>query len=440
MKNNQYFIEALQSGAYKKQAWIIDVFTIADYDRLTNDTEDNRSYENFYPYQLVKLDSDPDNLYFSDHQECTFTKLEDYKKNESLFRFSDVITLQPNDLPNVKEPVTECYGNVVINMVVLCYPFGDKIPFQTGKIDGGKLKNLIVPRFTGKQKPGEEPITVEEFNKHLDAVSSLEGWVMLCAPASPIETLTPSPGVLELRDKLFEKHKHELDNPAVIANIAQQLADYERNALKGTEAEGFYMGGKVYDVVRMKRFLMYGLEGGMGSSNPKFIPQSLDEGWNLDAFPDMVDGLRGASYARGKETALGGELYNLTQRAFQNIKVDMETKDCGAKHGLPVLVTDYTYKRLLGLYQIINGKPVAITEESAKSLVGTTIELRTPMLCKNKSPDFCPICCGDGLSANPNSLHAIVGDVGSTFMYVRMKKMHGKAAKTLRINLETEFS
>lgn len=439
MKNDQYFIEALQSGAYQRMDWIIDVFTIAEYSTVGTG-EEAKSYQDFYPYQLVKRDDDPESLYFSDHQEQGFTKLSDYKPNTALFRFSDIITLQPNDIPNVKETVTECYGNVIINMVVLCYPFGDKIPFQTGKLDGGVFKKLVVPRFTGKQKPGEEPITVDELTKHFDAVSSLEGWVLLCAPVTPVETLAPTPGVIELRNQLYEKHKHELDNPAVVASIAQQLADYERKALKGTEAEGFYMGGKSYDVVRMKRFLMYGLEGGMGDSKPVFIPNSLNEGWNLDVLPNMIDGLRGGSYARGKETALGGELYNLTQRAFQNIRVDTESGDCGAKHGLTVMVTEYNHKRLVGLYQIVNGKSTALTESQAKSLVGSTIELRTPMLCKNKAPHFCPVCCGEGLAANPTSLHGVVGDVGSIFMYARMKAMHGKAAKTVRISLETEFS
>lgn len=436
MTNNEYFIEALQSGAYKRLDWVIDCFTQAAHKVIMTSDEETRTYKDFYPYELVRMEGD-EGLYFADHQDETFKQLTEYKPNEALFRFDDVIDLKPNDLPNVKEDIRECYGNVMINAVLFCHPFGDKIPFMKGRISPDDIKKEVVPRLMGRAQDGNN-ITVEEFIKHCDAASSLEGWVLMCAPSATVETLLPTPGVLELRDKLLKEHEHELDNPAVVASIMMQLAKYEKEVLSKTEADGFYLSGKSYDVVRMKRFIMYGMEGGFGGTKPELIKSSLNEGWDMDAFPAMVDGLRAGSYARGKETAKGGELYNTIQRIFQNVKIDAD--DCGSKHGMSWTVTKDNHKQFIGLYQIKSGKPVRIEHDQTEALIGTTITVRTPMLCKHQAPNYCKTCCGDTVSAGENTLHTTIGRVGSVFMYARMKSMHGKASKTTRVNLETDFS
>lgn len=380
MTNNEYFIEALQSGAYKQLDWVISCFTPVVHEVLLAKDERGDSWKDYYPYQLVILENEPDRLYFSDHQDEGFKQLAEYKPGHALFKFSDVINLKSNDLPNVKTDITECYGNVIINAVLFCYPFGDKIPFMTGKITPSAIKKELIPRLTGKQEEGKQPITVDEFVKHADAASSLEGWVLMCAPSVTKEALSPAPGVLKLRDELFEKHKHELDNPVVIANIAMELAKYEKEVLGKTEADGFYLSSKSYDVVRMKRFIMYGLEGGFGGTKPELIKSSLNEGWNMEAFPAMVDGLRSGSYARGMETAKGGELYTIMQRVYQNVEV--KDTDCGSKRGMSWTITKDNHHMFAGLYQVVSGKPKLIEEGSTEQLVGSSIEVRTPMLCK----------------------------------------------------------
>lgn len=438
MHNNNYYIEAIQAGTYKRLDWIIDCFTVTEHPIF-----EEGKFDSFYPYQLVRSQTDTNALFFVDSVEQTVTKLTDYKPNRPLFTFQDRITLKPNDLPNVSSEIDTNYGNTLVNAYILCYAFGNKIPFITGKIKADKVESQIVHRLR-EHVIGEEDtrdpsfIYVDELIKHNDAVSALEGFCMLSVPSVSVETMLPTPGVLALRDELLKAHAGELDNPAVIADIMGKLAAHEKAQLKGTDAEGFYLSGKSYDVIRMKRFVMYGLEGGFGDDAPHLITRSLKEGWNMEQFPALVDGLRGGSYARGIETAVGGEWVKHFQRVFQNIKV--VEPDCGTVNTMSWGVTDYNYKRFVGLNRMVGNRATLLDEQTAKSLIGSSIKVRTPMLCKTTAPNFCETCCGEAISASANALHSITSEVGSVFMLARMKKMHGKATATRQYDLKNAIS
>lgn len=443
MDKRQYFIESLQTGGYEYLSWVIDAFTESELEVVKVNAEETREPKDFNPMQMVRLASDPENVYCADVMENTFTKLEDYKAGEPYLKFSDKITLEPNDLPNVKEKIDGYYGEALVNMVLLCYPFGDKIPYHPGRFDEGVITKAVAGKLKAYD-PDVDPATrdrnfiyVDELVKHFDAVSSLEGWLLFCAPSVTIETMVPVPGVLELRDKLLKQHENELDNPAVVANIMTQLVDYEKAHLKDTEASGYYIKAKSYGVVRAKRFIMYGLEGGMGGK-PALITKSLNEGWDMDKFSNMVDGFRSGSFARGKETAVGGEWVKHFQRLFQNVRV--EGDDCGTKDTMAWHVTEYNHKRFNGLYHMVNGKAVLIDASETKDLVGKTIHVRSPMLCKQKAPHFCATCCGKAITASGNALNTPTSRVGSVFMGARMGAMHGKAAVTKRFDLQNAFS
>lgn len=438
MDTNTYYIEALQSGAYKRLDWAIECFSITDYPIFENGT-----INDYYGYQLVRSSTDRDKLFFVDKVENGITELSQYTPGEPLMRFSDRIVLQPNDLPNVKKKTDTNYGNVFYNMFVLCYAFGNKIDFVTGSIKGRDIENQIAARLV-KYTPGEEDtrdpefIYVDELIKHNDAASALEGLIMLSAPSVSVDTMMPSPGVLELRDKLLEQHKDDLDNPATIAAIMKQLTDHEKEQLKDSDSKGFYLSGKAFDVIRAKRFLLYGMEGGFGDTKPHLVKESLKEGWNMQNFPALVDGIRGASYSRGKETAVGGEWVKHFQRVFQNIKI--VEPDCGSKHGMEWRLTEHNYERFIGLNRVVAGKPQPLDSDTCKSLIGSTIIVRTPMLCKTTPPNYCEACCGASISATPDALHSVTSKIGTVFMLVRMKKMHGKATETRIYDVENAIN
>lgn len=171
---------------------------------------------------------------------------------------------------------------------------------------------------------------------------------------------------------------------------------------------------------------------GLGDmSDAKLNKNSLDEGWDIRELPQMADTARSGSYARGKETALGGESVKTFYRIFQNISISDD--DCKTKLGFEYLITEKDAKRYIGLNAIKpDGSTYMITAENVSPLINTKVKIRTPMLCKIKAPNFCKVCAGASLSEKPDAVHIVTSDVGSAFLNSRMSAMHGRALRTVK--------
>src|SRR5699024_5914569 len=138
------------------------------------------------------------------------------------------------------------------------------------------------------------------------------------------------------------------------------------------------------------------------------------EGWTPESMPSMIDSIRSGSFSRGKETALGGESVKTFYRIFQNVKVSQD--DCGNNNGIWYDLREDNYARHIGLNAVDAKGYHLTTREELKALIGSKIQLRTPMLCSTPAPNFCKVCVGEVLAARPEAVHIVTSDVGSAFM------------------------
>lgn len=74
--------------------------------------------------------------------------------------------------------------------------------------------------------------------------------------------------------------------------------------------------------------------------------------------------------------------------------------DCGSKILVKFNVTDTNYANLVGKNVLIDGKLVCVTKDQCKSLIGQTIEMRSPLTCRYR----CGVCevCGGAVFRNIN--------------------------------------
>lgn len=427
MNKRQYFLEAMQTESYCRKDWVIACFSVV------RKMPESASY----PYKIVH-GKDDDFIYFIDpNNNNELTVIEESNKKTALFKFSDRLVLQPHDMRNVTTEIETNYGNAYANACMFIYAFGDKIPFMTGKLVPNKIEDLIASKLVkgmSKDFPYDaNVIYTDEHQKFCDGVSMLGGFTQLCCPAGSKETMTIAPEVIAMRDKLLsECTPEQLRDPAKLAEITNILTTMDRASHKGTSAEGFLINGKSYDVSRMKSFIMVGAEAGMDDNLESINPilTSLKDGFAVESMPQTADSIRAASYSRGKLTALGGESVKYFYRIFQNTRIIED--DCGTKNGLQRAVYESNYKQFTGLYLV--GSKDVIDLPTAKGYIGSKILVRSPIACISGAPSFCKLCAGDRMASAPNSVHTSVADVGSTFMLVLMKKMHGKALKTARYN------
>lgn len=439
MDKKTYFIHALKAKCYYFKSWIIDCFAITSHVELP--TTDN------YPYRLATL-TDGTRHYFIDGGWYPVTG---GVSNEPLFDFYEPVVIDHlsgvdnytmmNRGGDGRLPLETDYGTVLRNCVILCYPFGKKIPFQHHPFSIKKIEKEIAARLVDEPEEGEERddknIYPSELIKYSEAIGLIRGCSYFVSPSGSRGTMTVPDEVIALRDKLLEENKDKLHDPAVIAEIATQCAALDKEMMKDDPSYGYFTKDKLFNVVRMKMFIMLGIEPSLSSEVPtEPIVKSLAEGWDVENLVPMFNGLRYGSYARGKLTEFGGTVVKLMLQAFRDARVTEE--DCGVKHGLPIVVRGKYINLLEGLYVTGSSSSISLSELQAKE--GETLEFRSPVLCQAANNGVCEKCIGDNYAKNPRSVAIAMLTIGSIFMGRFMAAMHGKAMETRLLDVNDAFS
>src|ERR1700690_1544082 len=170
MNTADYFLLALNAGAYKKKRWVLSVFSILVDSKPLNQ-----------PYEIVRTDKavffrDPVNLE-------TLIKLDDADVNKPVLSFKDKFTVGPELVPNLSSKISTTAGNLLFNFYVLIYALGKKIPYMEGRVTAKGVEKLIEPRLTTNPVDGVgydpndlNPIYVSEYKKFNKAMFGLMGF------------------------------------------------------------------------------------------------------------------------------------------------------------------------------------------------------------------------------------------------------------------------
>lgn len=455
MNKREFFLKGLKSGACKKRAWVMGCFSYIVKDGPRHLFPD-------YPYRLFKVGEE---LYFlnpeavnevpaTETHPAGLTKIDDYIPGEALFEWLEEFELQPGDLENYEgnAPIVTTPGNVLVNHLCFCLPFGDIIPYQDGHINAGKVNDKILNLLVddpdpddGESRHPEGKIYVRQMLMYNEYALSLTAWAEdNVTPVTP-KSITGHPDREKVKAQLMEQYKDQLDDPSIIARIGNVLEELDMEYLKDDPAFNFYMSkrAKLFSGSRKKQFYMFGGEDPFGDgTSVTFISRSLEEGIDINNLPTMINAQRAGSFNRGYQTRLGGEVTKTIYRMLGTTKI--EVGDCGSKIGIPTYVNPILLKRFVGHYYVEAGVTKRISEENVGSLSGTWIDLREPMACKQDSnrkddepgrgKNICSICAGDALSEMPDGIPAASAAVGGRFLTLFLKKMHASALKTTKWN------
>lgn len=432
MKRLDYLLAAFKANLHLKRIWVRTAFAVIQ-------EAPDAWKKQPYAYRLVQSPTgvsfvDPNNL-------DELIPLEDCVPGQAPFGNNELVEVKAGMMVNLKEDITTSFGNLLANQVVLVFPFGAKIPYQNGVMMPSYLEELILPLYMDDPETTEEmekllsakpnAIFTDEYLRYTNAISYLTGFADLFSSGGSIKNHLPPPGVKELRDALFVKYNIDLNNldkvsPMVVAQIAAELKKLDAEWLKGDEALNFLIEKKSFDVVRAKKFLMLGAEAGLGDGQTvELIPNSLHEGWDINALPAMINNLRAGSFNRGAETMRGGVKFKELWRAASTVNI--KPGDCGATLGMQVELNESNKKNYLGFTALVNSEAVQLTEEAIGSYLGKVVTMRSMQFCQLGYTDYCEVCAGPRLAASPTAAGSAVADYGSTMLLMFMKAVHGKA-------------
>lgn len=354
------------------------------------------------------------------------------KAGDPVFRMKEEVSLSPNEaIPNLKGKVTSTYGRLLVNLMILCFPFGERYPYRNEEFKGGELSDFFAQELT------DDRVTVPEIRTFFNQLFFLSSLTTLCVPSASEKATGTDPNIAKRKKELLEQYKDSLDDPATIAKIEGELVQMDRDYLKGDVSEGFYTSSKSFNIHRKKMHIMQGGEARIdGSGKMDLVTDALAEKWSHEDMPAKLNASRLGSYSRGAETALGGEAVKAISRTYQNSSIAME--DCNTKIGIPVDINEMNYSSYLGRY--ILGKTTPLTLEALKGLIGKTIIIRSPMTCKAPQTDYCAVCMGDAVSKSPQALSMLAVQLGSAFMGTAMSMMHSRELLTKVYDFKNRIS
>jgi len=412
MNKIDLFLKGCKSNRWKWRQWRISLFAVT---QLPAD----------YKPELYDINYTEDaTLYYSETNE--WLPVTDAPKDKALFNAIERADFPDDSIPSNPKAFESTYGRMLFNWMVMHYAFGAKLPYQNETTPSSIVK-LFSHATVDEPEDGvydDSKFYPSEISKFVKALFELTSLCPYVTPTGSIKTLTTHPDMAKTRAMLLERYKDQLDDPAVITMIQDELVELDKAWLEGDNSEGYYMSNKAFSVKRKKMFVMHGIESSFKDSGDfELITSSLAEGWDTKKLPAKYNAIREGSYDRGSDTALGGEKVTFLQRIFQNIQVI--EGDCGTKNTHALVLSNDNYKTYVGMNHMVQGVPVELTDVDAPKYFNKVIQLRRPILCAKPSTDYCAVCATAALAKNPRAVAAEIAAVGSAIMSAFMASMHG---------------
>lgn len=385
-------------------------------------------------------------FYFN--KEGYWERIEDYSGMErGLFQYKDGVALQKGDIANLDRDIETTVGRVLQNLIMLVYPFGDKISYINKRFMPRDIENVIKDRLTdtpiSSTERSKEFIYVDEYIRYSDACLFLSQLCQICVPGVTEKAITAPPGgreyLAELMDRAVRDGK-SLHDPATIADIGQEMEKYDSQYLQGDRSLGFLINKKKdLGIVRKKMFLMYGFDKGFDeTSTIDFIDRPLSEGIDYSRIDSYINGSRSGSFSRGAETQLAGVSVKEMLRASSNENIAIE--DCHTDLGMRITLTEDNISTYRGFYCFYQGKEIKLDDDNRDMYLGKTVDMRSPAYCRCEGTSRCARCCGPHLSLHQTGISSAVADMGSVFLNTLMKAMHGKQLVTAELDMDTLLS
>lgn len=322
-------------------------------------------------------------------------------------------------------------GRLVMNYALLADPFGAVIPYQNKLWKPSDIEGLVYDAALAKT------VTESQLDKYIANLFHLGQMTEIAVPSFTEKSLVTSPEVKVRRAELLAEHKDDLarGDAATMVKIEQELVALDKQWLKGDASEGFLIESKNWNIHRKNMFLTYGMVEQFGSPGEfDYVGQPLIEGWQRDKIPTLANTVRKGSYGRAMETAKGGEESKFLMRVFQNTRI--VEADCGTERALRITLSPVTAKAYLqrNIYTEAGGIE-ALTEQTLGSYIGHTVRMRSPMFCETVG-GFCFTCMGKLFETlDQRQLAMLAVDIGSFFLLLSMKGMHGAVVSV--VDLET---
>ena len=170
MSSREYLDYSFKHSLYKNRDWVINAFSITE------------SVEKEKLGIVFRL---PTYSFFKDIETGEEVIISDAKRNEPIFSIHDETEVLFGMLPNITTATRTSLGNLIFNACIICYAFGNKIPYCNDKktADIDKLEKIISARLQSGFAPADntdpEKIYIDEYLRFAEGFQYLQGFNFL---------------------------------------------------------------------------------------------------------------------------------------------------------------------------------------------------------------------------------------------------------------------
>ena len=331
-----------------------------------------------------------------------FASYHDREKNEYVqapFAPTELITLDKNEYPYVKEKITTSTGQLFFNRFVLEKPgIIQELGYWNIPIDKKGLESLTAEV---NNLAVFDKITMIQLGQYIDSRDYLGFWCASFLSVSITKSLiSPMENVNKRKDELFKQYEAEIksDNPVTqtmaVNKIEKELMTMVRENLKSDSGYDLYRSGdgnldNNYKTINVMRGSVF------NNITGKYdvVKSSLMGGIVKEDIPAFGNSVVAAAYPSAVGTAEAGYMSKILLALLQSEKLDKNpNSDCGTKSTIPFTITKKNGKYILFRNIIVDGKEMMTDLHNIKELVGKTVRMYSPLGCTMK--DTCAKCAG----------------------------------------------
>lgn len=426
-----YLKVAISVNKIEDKTWYYSCFGIPLLKENSNWQESAKQFD-----IVTKMDG----LYYVDTDiegKFILEKITDYIKDEPLFRFKDLITIDPSWGPFVTTKLETKIGNLIINSLIIYPSLKNKLGYINGAIKISDIEKMLAERVVNDADAKETDISVSEMIMCFDRFSFLNNLANIINLSATKKAITPPPNINKIKADMMKEYDGQLHDPVKLVEFEQKLIAIDNEYLADDPAAKNIFNNKS-KTARKKMFLIYGDTMDFEkSTNAKTISRSLQEGLSTspEDFPKYMNDLRVGSFARGGSTQLGGYTYKILQRSLSSLYIS--PIECNTKRGLKRTITPYNVTKLLNRYVAIGGKWTLIESiEEAKKLMNKEVMVRSSMFCTSPKNTICYKCMNEMYKDIPTGVTNIASELSGTILGMFMKLTHGKINESTTINMK----
>lgn len=273
----------------------------------------------------------------------------------------------------------------------------------------------------------EDRVTIEQFHKYIDYRDTLGLQLHSVITTSFTPATVVAPAEVEKRkEELFAKYDKELNegNIFVSEQIEKELTASAKEILKGDPGMDLYDSEARGNFGNYKNMNLFkGATMNNQTGKYEIVRSSFMKGIKKEDIPSFGTAVVSGAYPKAVATQDSGYMSKQLLAAMQNTVLDEQGTDCHSKKTIRVLLTDKNKLDFMYRYIVEGGKLICLTPEIMGKYVGKTVNMRSPMYCKNVKK--CNVCSGDmSYKLGIKNIGLGCSRIATTLLRMGMKKFH----------------